>query len=107
MQPNNDLLPLNQRFDRNENGGYLGFEDFTVLNGVTAARKYEGGYETKLFRRAAQFIMGERRGEAMRHLFRLFVLNCAVRNGDAHLKSFGVVYDDTRVNKRRRLLSPR
>jgi hypothetical protein len=56
--------------------------------------------ETKLFRRAAEFITGERRGEAMRHQFRLFVLNCAVRNGDAHLKNFGVVYDDTRSDAR-------
>jgi len=89
-----------ERFDRKEDGGYLGFEDFTVLNGVTAARKYEGGYETKLFRRAADFITGERRGQALRYLFRLFVLNCAVRNGDAHLKNFGVVYDDTRSDAR-------
>ncbi len=36
----------------------------------------------------------------MRSLFRLFVLNCAVRNGDAHLKNFGVVYDDTRSDAR-------
>ncbi len=36
----------------------------------------------------------------MRSLFRLFVLNCAVRNGDAHLKNFGVVYDDTRSDVR-------
>ena len=89
-----------ERFDRKDDGGYLGFEDFTVLNGVTAAHKYEGGYETKLFRRAAEFIMGERRVVAMRYLFRLFVLNCAVRNGDAHLKNFGVVYDDTRSDAR-------
>lgn len=27
-------------------------------------------------------------------LFILIALNCALRNGDAHLKNFGVVYDD-------------
>jgi len=27
-------------------------------------------------------------------LFTLIVINCAVRNGDAHLKNFGIVYDD-------------
>src|SRR5271167_4172087 len=27
-------------------------------------------------------------------LFTLIVLNCALRNGDAHLKNFGIVYDD-------------
>ena len=85
-----------ERFDRKDDGSYLGFEDFAVLNGLTAARKYDGGYETRLFRRAGEFVTGEQRGEALRGLFRLFVLNCAVRNGDAHLKNFGVVYDDTR-----------
>jgi serine/threonine-protein kinase HipA len=30
----------------------------------------------------------------LERLFRLFVLNCALRNGDAHLKNFGIIYDD-------------
>src|SRR4029077_14845990 len=30
----------------------------------------------------------------MEKLFTLIVLNCALRNGDAHLKNFGIVYDD-------------
>lgn len=27
-------------------------------------------------------------------MFTLIALNCAIRNGDAHLKNFGIVYDD-------------
>ena len=27
-------------------------------------------------------------------IFTLIALNCALRNGDAHLKNFGIVYDD-------------
>jgi serine/threonine-protein kinase HipA len=30
----------------------------------------------------------------MEKLFILIALNCALRNGDAHLKNFGIVYDD-------------
>ena len=30
----------------------------------------------------------------LRPLFTLIALNCALRNGDAHLKNFGVVYDN-------------
>ena len=30
----------------------------------------------------------------LENLFKLFVLNCALRNGDAHLKNFGVIYED-------------
>src|SRR5260370_11013618 len=32
--------------------------------------------------------------EDVEKLFTLSVLNCALRNGDAHLKNFGIVYDD-------------
>lgn len=80
-----------ERFDL-EYGDYLGFEDFCVLNGVGAEDKYRGGYETRLFKRARQFVSPTRMQDALMSLFRLFVLNCAIRNGDAHLKNFGVTY---------------
>ena len=83
-----------ERFDLKPDDGYLGFEDFCVLNGVNTERKYEGGYETRLFRRAREFILGPRQPPALFELFRLFTLNCAIRNGDAHLKNFGIIYAD-------------
>jgi serine/threonine-protein kinase HipA len=85
-----------ERFDLKEDGAYRGYEDFCVLNGLTARDKYNGGYESRLFKRTAEFVSvgAENRRAAMRDLFRLFVLNVAVKNGDAHLKNFGVVYDD-------------
>jgi len=82
------------RFDLKADGRYLGYEDFCVLNGLPTADKYKGGYETRLFRRAREFIAVEEHGRAFEDLFKLFVLNCAVRNGDAHLKNFGILYDD-------------
>jgi serine/threonine-protein kinase HipA len=83
-----------KRFDLGADGKYLGFEDFCVLNGLPTASKYDGGYETRLFRRAREFIPAANRAGALRELFRLFVLNCAIRNGDAHLKNFGILYAD-------------
>jgi serine/threonine-protein kinase HipA len=83
-----------ERFDLKADGSYRGFEDFCVLNGLTSAKKYDGGYETRLFKRASDFIGVEGRRSALERLFRLFVLNCALRNGDAHLKNFGIIYDD-------------
>jgi serine/threonine-protein kinase HipA len=83
-----------ERFDLKADGSYRGFEDFCVLNGLTSAKKYDGGYETRLFKRASDFIEVEGRRNALERLFRLFVLNCALRNGDAHLKNFGIIYDD-------------
>jgi serine/threonine-protein kinase HipA len=69
-------------------------EDFCVLNGINTERKYEGGYETRLFKRAREFILGAGQSVALSDLFRLFTLNCAIRNGDAHLKNFGITYAD-------------
>ncbi len=83
-----------KRFDLKPAGVYLGYEDFCVLNGLSSAEKYKGGYETRLFRRAGQFIDVDEHRHAFTRLFRLFVLNCAIRNGDAHLKNFGITYDD-------------
>lgn len=83
-----------ERFDLAEDGTYLGFEDFCVLNAVTSRDKYNGGYETKLFKRIKEFVAPDLAFGAMESAFRLFVLNCAIRNGDAHLKNFGVVYKD-------------
>lgn len=82
------------RFDLKPDGSYLGYEDFCVLNGLPTADKYKGGYETRVFGRAREFIAVEYRARAFEDLFKLFVLNCAIRNGDAHLKNFGVIYDD-------------
>jgi serine/threonine-protein kinase HipA len=80
-----------ERFDIKD-GTYLGFEDFCVLNGLRADKKYLGGYETRLFRQLRLYVGALRFPAAAENLFRLFVLNCAIRNGDAHLKNFGIVY---------------
>ena len=82
-----------ERFDISDDG-YLGFEDFCVLNGVGAVQKYAGSYESKLFKRAADFVAPTDQPKALRALFELLVLNCALRNGDAHLKNFALIYND-------------
>jgi serine/threonine-protein kinase HipA len=38
--------------------------------------------------------------EDLERLFTLIVINCALRNGDAHLKNFGIVYDDVQGEAR-------
>jgi serine/threonine-protein kinase HipA len=83
-----------QRFDLKSDGSYLGYEDFCVINGLSTADKYKGSYETRLFKRARQFVDIDQHKRDLEDLFKLFVLNCAIRNGDAHLKNFGIVYAD-------------
>jgi serine/threonine-protein kinase HipA len=81
------------RFDLLPDGTYLGLEDFCVLNARSTAEKYKGGYETALFRRAKEFIDADGWHKEAEKLFILFTINCAVRNGDAHLKNFALIYE--------------
>jgi serine/threonine-protein kinase HipA len=72
---------------------YLGFEDFCVLNALGTADKYKGGYEARIFRRLRELVAPPEAAGSLEDLFRLFLLNCAIRNGDAHLKNFGIIYE--------------
>jgi len=83
-----------ERFDLRIDGTYRGFEDFCVLNAKRTDQKYSGSYETAIIKRFEQFANSTRVHEDLEKLFTLIALNCALRNGDAHLKNFGIVYDD-------------
>jgi serine/threonine-protein kinase HipA len=65
-----------------------------VLNARRTDQKYSGSYETSIMKRLADFANSPHVGEDLERLFTLIVINCALRNGDAHLKNFGIVYDD-------------
>jgi serine/threonine-protein kinase HipA len=88
------------RFDLRMDGTYRGFEDFCALNARRTDEKYRGSYETAVMRRFGQFANSTHVNEDMEKLFTLIALNCALRNGDAHLKNFGVVYDDVQGEAR-------
>lgn len=82
-----------ERFDLAPDGRYLGFEDFCVLNGLGTEDKYEGSYE-RVAKRIRDFVSAAHQGEALEAFFRSLAVSCVVRNGDAHLKNFGVLYED-------------
>ena len=82
------------RFDLRLDGTYRGFEDFGVLNARRTDEKYRGTYETHVMKRFTQFASSSDVNEDLEKLFMLIALNCALRNGDAHLKNFGIIYDD-------------
>jgi serine/threonine-protein kinase HipA len=83
-----------ERFDLRMDGSYRGFEDFCVLNGRRTDEKYRGSYETAVMKRFGQFARSENLPAESLDLFTLIALNCAIRNGDAHLKNFGILYDE-------------
>jgi serine/threonine-protein kinase HipA len=51
-------------------------------------------------KRFAEFTNSAHVGEDLERLFTLIVINCALRNGDEHLKNFGIVYDDVQGEAR-------
>lgn len=84
-------LLIVKRFDLDEKGGYLGFEDFCVLNGLATDDKYVGSYQD-IAERIRQFVSPHRVHDALEQFFLSLALTVGVRNGDAHLKNFGVLY---------------
>jgi serine/threonine-protein kinase HipA len=88
------------RFDLRADGTFRGFEDFCVLNARRTDEKYRGSYETSIMKRFAEFANSSHLGEDLERLFTLIVINCVLRNGDAHLKNFGIVYDDVQGEAR-------
>src|ERR1035441_338516 len=88
------------RFDLRPDGTYRGFEDFCVLNARRTDEKYRGSYENSIMKRFSECANSSHVGEDLERLFTLIVINCGLRNGDAHLKNFGIVYDDVQGEAR-------
>lgn len=93
-----------RRFDLRP-GGYLGFEDLAALTGRHPSKKYDGSYGD-VAKAIADFTAPMMRNASLESLFRLIVLNCVIRNGDAHLKNFGVLYGDPSTAAHDARLSP-
>jgi serine/threonine-protein kinase HipA len=82
-----------RRFDLDADGEPRGFDEAASLMGLWARDKYNGSNES-LHRSLRAFIAPTKRHAFTRALFALLAFNLAVENGDAHLKNFGVLYDD-------------
>ena len=80
-----------RRFDRPDSGEWLAVEDFCALKGLDPVSKYAGSLED-LAKLLLTYVRGERQGENAVKLYTLLLLNYAVRNADAHLKSFALTY---------------
>lgn len=81
-----------RRFDVSESG-YLGFEDLAALTGRHPDQKYHGSY-ADIAKAISLNVATANRASSLDGFFRLLVVCCLLRNGDAHLKNFGVLYGD-------------
>lgn len=88
----NGQLFIMKRFDRTGTGQWLGFEDACVLQGRAPEEKYSGSYE-QLAKTLFTYLSPEHRQQGLAWLFKSVLASWAVRNGDAHLKNFGILYD--------------
>lgn len=88
---NNGGLFIMRRFDIAPDGLAIGFEDMCSLQALGTARKYTGSYE-RIAKSISDFVSGAHLMEARKQFFAALVLSVMLRNGDAHLKNFGVLY---------------
>ncbi len=69
---------------------YLGFEEVLVLMGKNKEEKYSGSYEAIA---KVIYTVTTDKIDSMRSLYKTIVMNYLLKNGDGHLKNFGVLYD--------------
>lgn len=89
----NGKLLISQRFDLNSAGEPLGFEDFCVLQGKGTREKYDASLES-CANTIRQYVSPLYQQQALYDFFKLTLVNVRIKNGDAHLKNSGIIYDD-------------
>ena len=87
----NGGLFIMRRFDITPDGAFIGFEDMCSLQALGTAQKYSSTYE-RVAKSIRDFVSGDRLMAAREQFFATLALSVMVRNGDGHLKNFGVLY---------------
>lgn len=87
----NGGLFVMKRFDRAADGTLLGFEDLCALQALGTEQKYASSYE-RVAKTIRDFVSREHLFAAQEQFFSVLALSIIIRNGDAHLKNFGVLY---------------
>lgn len=88
-----ESLFIMKRFDLIDDGEALGFEDMCVLQAKQRDEKYSGSYE-QVAKSIKTFVSAENKTASMEQFFKMIVLNNLLQNGDAHLKNFGLIYEN-------------
>ncbi|UAN00319.1 type II toxin-antitoxin system HipA family toxin [Achromobacter mucicolens] len=83
---------LVRRFDVDAAGKALGFEDMCALTAQPARDKFSGSAE-RIVRTIRAFCPGLAGQLACDQFYAQYLLAASIRNGDAHLKNFGLLYE--------------
>jgi serine/threonine-protein kinase HipA len=79
-----------ERFDIDKDGRQLAFEDMCALQGLGAGHKFMGSIE-RVIKSIDAFCQPRQAKDAREQFFAQCLANSAIRNGDAHLKNFGLL----------------
>lgn len=82
-----------RRFDIDKNNHRLAFEEVCALQHLSTHGKYHGSYEAVA--ETIEKTPCDPPGDTRRDLFKSVLLSMMLKNGDAHLKNFGILYDTT------------
>ena len=85
-----EKLFIMKRFDKIDDN-YIGFEDMCVLMGKQRDDKYEGSLE-QIVKTIKTFVSAKHKKSSLINFFKMTYLNYRLKNGDAHLKNFGLIY---------------
>ena len=82
------LLVERFNYDKQTNS-FFGFEEIICLLGKNKDEKYSGSYEqiSKVI-----YSVSTQKLEDMKSFYKLIIMNYLLKNGDAHLKNFGILY---------------
>ena len=84
---------LIKRFDLTSEATRLGFEDMCALLGLPARDKFTGSVE-RVIKTIKTYCQSGQIQKSLNHFFGQYLLASTMRNGDAHLKNFGLIYND-------------
>ncbi len=90
LSKNNKFLIV-EKFTLKSDGSFYGFEEILSLMDKNKENKYDGSYE-----QVAKIIYAytTNKKESIITFYKTVVMNYLLKNGDAHLKNFGLLFDD-------------
>ena len=88
---NNNKFLIVEKFTLKCDGEFYGFEEILSLMDKNKESKYDGSYE-QVAKVIYQYSTNKKK--SMIAFYKTVVMNYLLKNGDAHLKNFGLLFDD-------------
>ena len=100
LAKNKKLFIMEKFTYQKDNDSFYGFEEFCVLFGYNKEKKYRGSYE-QIAKAIAK--ISTQASDDLKEFYKMMAMNYLLKNGDAHLKNFGMIYT---ADKEQRFLAP-